>query len=126
MIPSKGTLVQNSDKRESEEEEARRDELGDEEEEEDAGMVIDEDEVVAEEVGVEDGEEGVEEEGEEVTGEMVVQGEEGLYQVERILAKRLQAGNVEYLIKWDGKLAVGGLHEKCTFFAAALIKGEFL
>ena len=101
MIPSKDSPRQNSEKKESKEEKEAREEeeLGDEE---DMGMVIDEDEMGEEVDGVDEGVE--EEEGQEVTGEMVVQGEEGLYSVERILAKRLQAGNVEYLIKWDGKL----------------------
>lgn len=99
MIPSKDSPRQNSEKKEEQEEKEAREEeeLGDEE---DMGMVIDEDEMGEEVDGVDEGVE--EEEGQEVTGEMVVQGEEGLYQVERILAKRLQAGNVEYLIKWDG------------------------
>jgi len=65
------------------------------EDEEGQAMVIDEEDLL--ENGSLADEEGIEEEFEEA-----VAGEEGLYQVERILAKRVQNGVVEYLIKWDG------------------------
>ena len=101
MVPSKEMAKPNSEKKEAKD--GEEEEIG---EEDDLGMVIDEGEVDEEE-GEEEGEEDLEEDGEEVTGEMVVQGEEGLYQVERILAKRMKNGNVEYLIKWDGKCIYG-------------------
>ena len=110
MVPSKESPKPNAEKKEKKESsEEEEEELGEEEEED--GMVIDEgelEEVVGEDDGEDEGVAEAGEEGEEVTGEMVVQGEEGLYQVERILAKRMTNANVvEYLIKWDGEFAFG-------------------